>query len=99
MRPLRELGIPAAAIVDIDVLKEGGGSWANLLTASGVPSISHQSLASLRASVMQAFTSSGRDMKPDGGVERYCLNPSRRPHATCSAAWPNTALLWFLAGS
>jgi hypothetical protein len=68
MRPLRELGIPTAAIVDIDVLKEGGGTWANLLTASGMPSISHGSLAAYRASVMSAFVASGRDMKRDGGL-------------------------------
>ncbi|WP_201788662.1 ATP-dependent endonuclease [Bosea sp. BIWAKO-01] len=69
MRPLRELGIPTAAIVDIDVLKEGGAPWANLLSASSIPPITHPSLATLRTSVMQAFTSSGKNMKRDGGVE------------------------------
>lgn len=69
MRPLRKLGIPAVSIVDIDVLKEGGSNWSNLLLASGIPPLSHGALASHRAAVVQAFASAGKDMKRDGGVE------------------------------
>ncbi|MGH1569846.1 ATP-dependent nuclease [Methylobacterium sp. P31] len=69
MRPLRNLGIPAAAIVDIDVLKEGGLNWSSLLSASGIPPLSHGAMASHRAAVVQAFTYAGKDMKRDGGVE------------------------------
>ena len=35
--PLREIGIPAAMIVDIDVLKEGGRVWSKLLDAANAP--------------------------------------------------------------
>jgi hypothetical protein len=68
MRPLRKLGIPAAGIVDIDVVKEGGAVWASLLGSAHVPPISHQSLAALRAGVKEAMQKTGRDMKRDGGV-------------------------------
>lgn len=69
MKPLRELGIPAAAIVDIDVLKEGGSPWMNLLNASGLPAIEQPSLASLRTSVMKAFEATAKNMKRDGGID------------------------------
>jgi hypothetical protein len=68
VRPLRELGIPAAGIVDVDVLKEGGTVWTGVLSGAFVPSISHQALASLRNSVKQAMDLSSRDMKRDGGT-------------------------------
>lgn len=67
--PLRELGIPAAAIVDIDVLKEGGTAWTNLLTGAHVPAPAQPSLAGLRASVKSLFDATGRDMKREGGVD------------------------------
>lgn len=68
VRPLRELGIPAAGIVDIDVLKEGGAVWSSLLSGAFIPLISHHALASLRTSVKQAMDTSGRDMKREGGT-------------------------------
>jgi len=68
IRPLRKLGIPAAGIVDVDVLKEGGTTWTKLLESAHVPPISHQSLATLRVAVMRAMEGTGRDMKRDGGV-------------------------------
>ena len=35
--PLRRIGIPAAAIVDLDLLEEGGTNWESLLDACQVP--------------------------------------------------------------
>src|SRR5262249_31605341 len=69
VRPLRALGIPAAAIVDIDVLKEGGSVWAGFLDAASVPEISRQALATSRASLKTRFDSLGRNMKREGGIE------------------------------
>jgi hypothetical protein len=66
MRPLRKLGIPAAGIVDIDVLKEGGVVWSNLLEGADMPAISHQALGSLRAALKKALEDTGRDMKREG---------------------------------
>jgi hypothetical protein len=66
--PLRQLGIPAAAVVDVDILKEGGTPWTNILQSSNIPTIQHQSLASIRSALKQAMDVSGKDMKRDGGV-------------------------------
>jgi hypothetical protein len=51
VKPLRELGIPAAGIVDIDVIKDGGSVWTGLLASAFVPTLSHQGLANTRAAV------------------------------------------------
>jgi len=59
MRPLRQLGIPAVAIVDVDILKDGGTNWINWLTSAYVPDISHGSLATLRAAVKIAMDGTG----------------------------------------
>lgn len=68
IRPLRELGIPAAALVDIDVLKDGGQNWTNLLTSANVPPALHGGLATMRSTVKGAMDATGRDMKRDGGL-------------------------------
>lgn len=68
IRPLRQLGIPAAGVVDIDVLKDGGSNWTNLLSGANVPAIAHGSLATIRSAVKQAMDNTNRDMKRDGGV-------------------------------
>jgi predicted ATPase len=68
IRPLRKLGIPAVGIVDIDVVKEGGTVWSNLLSGANVPSITISSLACTRTAVKQAMDRSGKDMKRNGGV-------------------------------
>ncbi len=68
IEPLRRLGIPAAAVVDIDVLKDGGKTWSGLLAAAGVPVAMHAGLGTIRTALLQAFEASGKDMKRDGGV-------------------------------
>jgi ABC-type cobalamin/Fe3+-siderophores transport system ATPase subunit len=68
LRPLRKLGIPAAGIVDVDVLKEGGANWTNLLTSADVPQLLHGSFATMRSAVKAAMDATGKDMKRDGGV-------------------------------
>lgn len=68
VRPLRQLGIPAASVADVDVLKEGGTVWANLLDAANVPELTRNSLAVLRASINRAMAESGKDMKREGGI-------------------------------
>lgn len=68
LRPLRKLGIPAVGVVDIDVLKDGGSNWTNLLSSANVPALLHGSMASSRVAVKVAMDATGRDMKRDGGV-------------------------------
>ena len=67
--PLREMGIPTAGIVDIDVIKKGGSSWRDFLESGFMPSIERESLGQMRGQIRQKFEESGKDMKIDGGVE------------------------------
>lgn len=68
IKPLRELGIPAAGIVDVDVLKDGGATWAQLLASGFVPEISRTPLGQIRSALKTAMDATGRDMKRDGGI-------------------------------
>jgi hypothetical protein len=65
--PLRAFGVPAAAIVDVDMLKEGGGNWIPWLKAARVPDPLHVGLGQQRASLHKLFTDKGLEMK-DGGI-------------------------------
>jgi hypothetical protein len=67
--PLRNLGIPAAAIYDIDFVKHGGGTAASYLSSAGIPTLLQQSLTALRAAVLQALTNTGMNFKREGGIE------------------------------
>src|SRR5450432_332436 len=69
VKPLRGLGIPAAGIVDIDVLKEGGAVWKKPLEGAFIPELSHPGLQADRKALLDAFVASGKDMKRDGGLE------------------------------
>jgi hypothetical protein len=42
--PLRAFGVPAAAIVDVDILKDGGGDWIPWIKAAHVPAALHVGL-------------------------------------------------------
>lgn len=68
VRPLRELGIPAVGVVDIDVLLEGGTNFTKVLNGAFVPEVNHEGLHRLRASVAQAAAASGADLKRNGGI-------------------------------
>jgi ABC-type branched-subunit amino acid transport system ATPase component len=68
IKPLRELGIPAAGVVDIDVLKEGGAVWSDFLGCAFVPEIDKTALAGTRASVKERLEATQKDMKRDGGL-------------------------------
>jgi len=69
VKPLRDLGIPAAGVVDIDVLKEGGVVWTKPLDATCIPSVSHQAFHNHRQSILAALTKTGANMKRDGGID------------------------------
>lgn len=68
IEPLRKLGIPAAAIVDIDVIKEGGKVWSSFMDSLTVPEITKASLSSSRTAIVRALQKTGKDMKKDGGL-------------------------------
>ncbi|MDI5888938.1 ATP-dependent nuclease [Flavobacterium yafengii] len=69
LRPLREMGIPCAAIVDVDVVKEGGTVWTNLLNSANVPNVTIQSTGISRGYIKSAFDAKGINFKTNGGVE------------------------------
>jgi hypothetical protein len=68
VHPLRELGIPATGIVDIDVLKEGGVVWQKPMNGAFVPPLSHAPLNMERKALLDAFNVTGKNMKTAGGV-------------------------------
>ena len=68
IKPLRELGIPTAGIVDVDILKDGGSVWTDFLKSGFIPELEWSPLATSRNAVNQKFKTSGKDMKIDGGI-------------------------------
>lgn len=68
IKPLRELGIPVAGIVDIDVLKDGGSVWSSFLDSGSIPELEREPLAALRLALKRKFEEAGKNMKRDGGI-------------------------------
>lgn len=68
IEPLRQLGIPAAGIVDVDILKDGGKKWTEFLKSGFIPELEYQSLADLRNAVKQKCDDTQKDMKKQGGI-------------------------------
>lgn len=64
VEPLRNMGIPAAVITDLDIIKTK--DFGALLKAANVPEGTRDSLNTFRVKVDQAFTRSGLDMKKVG---------------------------------
>jgi hypothetical protein len=69
IKPLRELGIPVAGIVDVDVLKDGGAIWSGFLESGFIPELETKSLALLRSDLKRKIDATGKDMKRDGGID------------------------------
>jgi predicted ATPase len=67
--PLRRFGVPAAAIPDVDLVKDGGKTWTNWMKAAQVPGALHLGLGQQRSSIYEALKRSGKDMKTDGGIQ------------------------------
>jgi len=68
IKPLRQLGIPVAGIVDIDIIKEGGSVWIDFLESASLPELERSPLSQIRQALKQKFLDSGQDMKRDGGI-------------------------------
>lgn len=69
LRPLREMGIPCAAIVDVDVVKEGGTVWTSLLSSASIPEVTIQATALSRSAIKSRFDAKGVNFKTNGGVD------------------------------
>lgn len=68
VKPLRELGIPAVGIVDIDVLKEGGAVFSKLLDGTFIPNLNHSHFNNQRKSILDALNLTGNKWKTGGGI-------------------------------
>lgn len=66
--PLRKLGIPAAGIVDIDIIKDGGQEWTRQLGACNIPSSEYPSFATRRKNVLDFFAAKDPNFKTKGGI-------------------------------
>jgi len=69
VKPLRELGIPAVGIVDIDVLKEGGQVFTKLLEGAFIPNLNHQPYHNQRKGLYDVFNATGKNWKIAGGID------------------------------
>lgn len=69
VRPLRAIGVPTAAIVDIDLLKDKGRIWRKLLDAARMPEPTQESCLTWKSQLHTKFESTGIDMKKGGGIE------------------------------
>lgn len=55
LAPLRKIGIAAAGICDLDVIKRGGSEWTRQLSACGMPALQQSSSHNLRKTVLDAL--------------------------------------------
>jgi len=55
LNPLRKIGVPAVGIVDLDMIKEKGTNWVNLLSAAGIPTEEQVILEKLRSDIANEF--------------------------------------------
>ncbi len=72
--PLRALGLPAVAVIDLDYFRDRGANWANLLNACGFPQKDRNELDQLRnevSSLLEQASSATLDAFKKGG--RKCL--------------------------
>lgn len=74
VKPLRELGIPAVGVVDLDVLKEGGAVWAKPMDGAFVPAAARPGHEAVRSRLLAAFQRidgyNEKTMKRDGGIQQ-----------------------------
>jgi AAA15 family ATPase/GTPase len=69
IKPLREMGIPCAGIVDIDIVKEGGTVWSKFLKSAFIPEVTFQSTTVARPLIKGHLDSTGVNYKREGGIE------------------------------
>lgn len=68
VKPLREIGIPAASILDIDWIKEDGQVWDRYFAAMGAPLTLKESMAAARRAIRSALETADPNYKRAGGV-------------------------------
>ncbi len=62
--PLRRIGVPAAAVVDLDLLEDSGTIWNNLMSSALVPGGVIAELEVERKTLVTAFPPGGNETRP-----------------------------------
>ncbi len=74
IEPLRKMGVPAVAIVDLDVITKNNNAWDNLMKACQISVVDSPNLNSLRENVLQHFEEiKGKNIPcpiKSGGIKR-----------------------------
>ena len=65
--------MPAVAITEIDIVKDGGTVWAGWLKAAQIPDPLHAGYANQRDAIKKCFDDRGSDMKKNGGIKALVL--------------------------
>lgn len=68
VRPLRDIGIPAAFVLDIDWVKEDGQVWDRYFNAMGAPAGLKDGFAATRRTVRSYLQNASPDYKTRGGI-------------------------------
>lgn len=66
VQPLRELGIPAAGIYDVDIIKDRGSAWTSFMKSGFVPVAEHAALSRQKTSTSQKMIAVRGDIKQRG---------------------------------
>jgi ABC-type cobalamin/Fe3+-siderophores transport system ATPase subunit len=66
--PLRSLGIPTAAVYDIDLVKDGGSVAAKFMQSAGFPGLAQQALTTMRSHLAMALQAADAGYKTNGGI-------------------------------
>jgi energy-coupling factor transporter ATP-binding protein EcfA2 len=69
LEPLRALGIPAAAIYDLDFVKDGGGVAMRFLQTAGIPPLQYAGITALKNAVLKALNEADTAWKTKGGID------------------------------
>ena len=72
--PLRRIGIPVAAIADLDVLEQGGTNWKNLLASCQIPAAEMDELERKRAYLAGVFSAVGEVPNQARAIKSQGLN-------------------------
>ena len=75
------MGIPCAGIVDVDIVKEGGKVWTNLLSSANVPDVTIKSTGISRVYLKSAFEVKDLNFKKNGVLFIGAQLPLKSLHA------------------
>ncbi|WP_311276119.1 AAA family ATPase [Methylobacterium sp. WCS2018Hpa-22] len=66
--PLRSLGIPTAAVYDVDFIDDGGKEAARYMEAAGIPELLRQGYNTNRSQISSALRQANPSFKTEGGI-------------------------------